>query len=68
MKHKFRVLSKEEVLANRSNAYEFINFNKQNMKLISMTDYVLVRKKKMENDAQNHVIFSTSGNLTTQTF
>lgn len=64
MKHEFRVLSKEEVLANRSNAYEFINFNKQNMKLISMTEFVLERKKKMENDAQNHVIFSTSGNLT----
>lgn len=34
------------------------------MKLISMTDFVLERKKKMENDAQNHIIFSTSGNLT----
>lgn len=29
MKHKVEVLSKEEVLANRSNAYEFIDFNKE---------------------------------------
>jgi uncharacterized protein (DUF1015 family) len=29
MKHKFKVIPKEEVLANRSNAYEFINLDKQ---------------------------------------
>lgn len=46
MKHKFRVIPKEEVLANRSNAYEFIDFNKKNMKLISMTDFVLEQEKK----------------------
>ena len=28
-KHKVEVLSKEEILANRSNAYEFIDFDKQ---------------------------------------
>ena len=28
MKHKFEVIPKEEVLANRSKAYEFINFDK----------------------------------------
>ena len=30
-KHKVEVLSKEEILANRSNAYEFIDFDKQEM-------------------------------------
>jgi hypothetical protein len=49
MKHKFRVIPKEEVLANRSNAYEFIDFNKKNMKLISMTDFVLEQEKGLEN-------------------
>ena len=29
MKHEFKVIPKEEVLANRSNAYEFIDFDKQ---------------------------------------
>lgn len=29
MKHEVKALSKEEVLANRSNAYEFIDFDKQ---------------------------------------
>lgn len=29
MKHKVEVIPKEEILANRSNAYEFINFDKQ---------------------------------------
>ena len=29
MKHEVKVLSKEEVLANRCNAYEFIDFDKQ---------------------------------------
>jgi hypothetical protein len=29
MKHEVKVLPKEEVLANRSNAYEFIDFDKQ---------------------------------------
>jgi hypothetical protein len=33
------------------------------MKLLSMTDFVLECRLKMENNAQNHVIFSTSGNL-----
>ena len=28
-KHEFRVLPKEEVMANRSNAYKFIDFSKQ---------------------------------------
>lgn len=28
MKHKFEVIPKEEVLSNRCNAYEFINFDK----------------------------------------
>jgi hypothetical protein len=29
MKHEFKIIPKEEVLANRSNAYEFIDFDKQ---------------------------------------
>jgi hypothetical protein len=29
MKHKVRIIPKEEILANRSNAYEFIDFDKQ---------------------------------------
>jgi beta-N-acetylglucosaminidase len=29
MKHKVEVIPKEEILANRSNAYEFIDFDKQ---------------------------------------
>jgi len=29
MKHEFKVIPKEEILSNRSNAYEFINFDKQ---------------------------------------
>jgi hypothetical protein len=29
MKHEFKAIPKEEVLSNRSNAYEFINFDKQ---------------------------------------
>jgi len=29
MKHEFKVIPKEEVLDNRSNAYEFIDFDKQ---------------------------------------
>jgi hypothetical protein len=29
MKHKVEVIPKEEILANRSNAYEFIDFHKQ---------------------------------------
>jgi tRNA A22 N-methylase len=29
MKHEFKIIPKEEVLANRSNAYEFINLDKQ---------------------------------------
>ena len=29
MKHKVRVIPKEEILANRSNAYEFIDFDKE---------------------------------------
>lgn len=32
MKHEFKVIPKEEVLENRSNAYEFINFDKKDMK------------------------------------
>jgi hypothetical protein len=29
MKHEFKIIPKEEVLANRSKAYEFIDFDKQ---------------------------------------
>jgi hypothetical protein len=29
MEHKFKVIPKEEILANRSNAYDFIDFDKQ---------------------------------------
>jgi hypothetical protein len=29
MKHEFKVIPKEEILSNRSNAYEFIDFDKQ---------------------------------------
>jgi hypothetical protein len=28
MKHEFKIMSKEEILENRSNAYKFINFDK----------------------------------------
>jgi arginyl-tRNA synthetase len=36
MKHKVETLSKEKVIANRSNAYEFINFDKQDMEQTSI--------------------------------
>jgi hypothetical protein len=47
MKHKFEVIPKEEILANRSNAYEFIDFNKKETleeafdRIFDSLDYIL---------------------------
>jgi hypothetical protein len=50
-KHKVEVLSKEEILANRSNAYEFIDFDNQE----TLEEYFLGNIKNVlqfGNDAQ----------------
>lgn len=47
MKHEFKVITKEEILANRSNAYEFIDFDKQETieeafdRIFDSIDYIL---------------------------
>lgn len=40
-KHKVEIIPKEEIIANRSNAYEFINFDKQELSDITSTNIKL---------------------------
>ena len=58
MKHKFKVMSKEEVLANRSNAYEFADFNKKETieeafdRIFDSIDYILFDYASFEQGAK----------------
>lgn len=50
MKHKVEVLSREEIIANRSNAYQFIDFDKQETALEEVILQILTENSVGEED------------------
>ena len=58
MKHEFKVIPKEEILSNRSNAYEFIDFDKKETieeafdRIFDSIDYILFDFASFEQGAK----------------
>ena len=55
-KHKVEVLSKEEILANRSNAYDFIDFDKQETLEEGAENYSAIHGERYEVKGQLHFV------------